>query len=221
MKTSETITKISASINKAQSKFMHVVKDVQGARGLYASLPAVIESVRPVLNDNGITVLQQSQPNENGICLSTVLLHTSGEWIADEGLFIPCVKNDPQAFGSAMSYARRYSLLAMLGVAADDDDGKMALDPPKPVSGEQQDVLYQLTMLAKPEQNKVAALNRVKSLPADQFVDYALMGVERLHDIPLIVSSKRDRLVQMIRDGESILNELEDVSKIASAEGDE
>jgi len=121
MKTSDTITKISASINKSQSKFMHVVKDVKGARGLYASLPAVIESVRPILNENGISVLQHSHPSETGVCLSTVLLHTSGEWIADGGLFIPCVKNDPQAFGSAMSYARRYSLLAMLGVAADDD----------------------------------------------------------------------------------------------------
>jgi hypothetical protein len=203
MKTSDTITKISASINKSQSKFMHVVKDVKGARGLYASLPAVIESVRPILNENGISVLQHSHPSETGVCLSTVLLHTSGEWIADGGLFIPCVKNDPQAFGSAMSYARRYSLLAMLGVAADDDDGKAALDPPKPLNDEQVSVLLALSLAMRPDQNEDTAKAKISKFAADEYADRAFMAVDVLVKKGTIYDKHGIELKDAILNGDS------------------
>lgn len=89
------------------------------------------------------------------------------------------------------------------------------------VSGEQQEILHSLTMIAKPEQDSEIAYTRVGKIPARDFADYALMGVERLHEIDAIDSDKRDRLVQMIHDGESILNELPDPKDSDAAAGDE
>lgn len=76
------------------------------------------------------------------------------------------------------------------------------------VNGEQQEILHNLTMLSKPEQDSEIAFNRVGKIPKADYADYTLMGVERLHEIGTIDKDKRDRLVQMIHNGESILNEL-------------
>ena len=83
---------------------------------------------------NGIVPLQQSEPTHDGVLMRTTLLHESGEWVASK-LFLPATKQDPQAYGSAITYARRYGLAAIVCLATEDDDGEAATRPvtaPKP-----------------------------------------------------------------------------------------
>jgi cell division septation protein DedD len=66
------------------------------------------------------------------VTIETRILHKSGEWIADEGLYIPADKRNAQGFGSATTYGRRYALMALIGVAPDDDDDGNAASAPAP-----------------------------------------------------------------------------------------
>lgn len=111
----------------AQAEFLHVVREDDSNRGKFAGFPAVIAHVRPILNRHGLMLFQPSQPGEGGVCVRTVIAHVSGEQFGDDGLFVPAAQRDPQGFGSALSYAKRYGLLSMLGVATADDDGAAAL----------------------------------------------------------------------------------------------
>lgn len=128
---SETLAALGAALVKAQAEMPHALKDAKGQVGQnrnykYAPLETVVDTFRPILAKHGLSVLQRPQPCDNGVLLVTTLLHESGEWINDGGLHMPAAKNDAQAFGSALTYARRYSLTAMLGIATDDDDGSSA-----------------------------------------------------------------------------------------------
>lgn len=90
----------------------------------YATLAQVRDAIIPTLSYNGISVLQGiSQEGPGMVSCETMLLHTSGQWIKSKTL-IPCQKDNPQGFGSAATYARRYALMSMLSVVGDvDDDG--------------------------------------------------------------------------------------------------
>lgn len=93
----------------------------------YADLDAVLEAAKPVLLALGLAVTQPA--STEGV--HTILLHTSGEWIAFPPLKIQTAQSTPQAQGSAISYARRYAMCAALGIATEDDDGKAASAEPK------------------------------------------------------------------------------------------
>ena len=131
MNSSETITKIAASFTAAQSEFQHAPKDSTNPhfKSKYADLATIIETVRPILSKHGLSVMQRNQPNAGGVTVQTTLLHSSGEWIADDGLSVPASKNDAQGFGSALTYTRRYGLASLLCIAQDDDDGNAASTP--------------------------------------------------------------------------------------------
>lgn len=121
-----------AAFVAAQGEFLHVVEDAQvqvggGNRAGYATLPKVIETLRPILNAHGLGLMQPAEPAQGGVKVRTMLVHVSGQSISDDGIYIPASKLDPQGHGSALSYARRYGLLSMLGVATADDDGQSAL----------------------------------------------------------------------------------------------
>lgn len=126
---SPTVGKIAAALAKAQLEMGAVVKDssnpaFKGSR--YASLAACIEATK-VLNRHGVAVVQPPAPHGlDGVCVRTLLIHESGEWISGE-LYMPATKKDAQGFGSALSYARRYCLLSTAGMATDDDDGNGAV----------------------------------------------------------------------------------------------
>lgn len=94
----------------------------------YASLDAVIEAIQGALTEQGLAVLQDVTGAENGLEVVTTLLHESGEFIQLEPLPIPTVKNDAQGFGSAMTYGRRYQLMAFFKLAPADDDGQAATE---------------------------------------------------------------------------------------------
>lgn len=177
-----TLDQLAPALVNAQSELLHVVKSKQGARGAYAPFPDVVESIRPILNRHGLAFTQHAVQCEGGVTLRTMLIHTSGQSLADDGLFVPAAKHDPQAFGSAHSYARRYSLLAMLGVATDDDDGERALRAfekqaaaeaaaaavPR-VSDDQARILALLAVHARPTLDLDTKQQDAKRLPADDY----------------------------------------------------
>ncbi|NLC24009.1 MAG: hypothetical protein GX776_06025 [Oxalobacter sp.] len=125
MRTSETITKIAPALLAAQKQITFAAKDAKNPhfKNTYASLPSVIDAIKGALNENGIVFIQTASPSEKGcLALSTRLLHESGEWIEDTAT-VPLPKSDPQGYGSAATYARRYCLAAVMGLYQDDDDG--------------------------------------------------------------------------------------------------
>jgi hypothetical protein len=99
----------------------------------YADLSACIEAVIDSLHKNGFALLQKTHECETGVAVETILMHESGEQISGGILRVPASKLDPQGYGSALTYARRYSLMAVCGIAPEDDDGNAASKPKKPM----------------------------------------------------------------------------------------
>lgn len=92
----------------------------------YADLGSVIEAVKPALIKYGLFFTQRPVLGEGGITLETILGHAGGEEMSLGTLFVPANKNDAQAYGSALTYARRYALVTAFGVPVEDDDGNAA-----------------------------------------------------------------------------------------------
>lgn len=129
MNRSESITKISAALVKAQALMGDATKDSKNPffKSSFATLNAIREAVMPALNANGIAVLQPMKTVDGRTAIETVLLHESGEFISGETPVVVAKQNDPQAEGSGQSYARRYGLQALLNVGTVDDDGEAAM----------------------------------------------------------------------------------------------
>ena len=129
---SQEIGELAAALAAAQATFTFASKDSTAAMGSagkrkYADLQSVLEAVREGLTANGLAVIQAPMPADNGIKLRTTLAHKSGQWMASE-LCLPQDKmGGVQGMGSALTYARRYALAAMVGIAQDDDDGETAM----------------------------------------------------------------------------------------------
>lgn len=97
----------------------------------YADLAEVLETARGTLAKHGLALVQSAESAEKGaVRITTMLTHKSGEWLRST-LDMPVAQNTPQAVGSAVTYGRRYAAMAMLGLAADDDDGEAATRAPK------------------------------------------------------------------------------------------
>ena len=121
---SETIGKLAEALSKAQGSMSAAAMDGNNPhfRSRYATLTAVWDACRKPLADNGLAVVQAFRVDESGmLLLVTKLVHVSGEWMVSEYPVTP-TKNDPQGLGSAVTYARRYTLSSLVGVVADDDD---------------------------------------------------------------------------------------------------
>lgn len=116
---------IASALVKAQRQFGPALKTSTNPhfRSKYADLSACIEAVIDALNDNGIFLLQKNYDCSNGIMCETVFVHESGEMLECGIVHFPAVKQDPQGYASALTYARRYSLMAACGIAPEDDDG--------------------------------------------------------------------------------------------------
>lgn len=123
---------INAAFVKAQTSFAPALKSATNPhyKSRYADLAACVEAVLDALNANGIALTQRTHLDETGITVETVLLHESGESLSGGLLHVPASKQDPQGYGSALTYARRYSLMAACGIAPEDDDGEAAKAPP-------------------------------------------------------------------------------------------
>ena len=123
---------IATALVKAQKAFGPALKTATNPhfRSRYADLSACVEAVMDALNDNGIYLLQKNYDCTDGVMVETVFVHESGEMLETGIVHFPAVKHDPQGYASALTYARRYSLMAACGIAPEDDDGNAASKKP-------------------------------------------------------------------------------------------
>jgi hypothetical protein len=141
MEMSECVNEIAAALAKAQAAFGKLVATnevkVETKRGhdytyTYANLAQALDACRATLNKEDIAVVQLPERSDrNGIEVSTMLVHSSGQWIRSAPLFMP-VQGGAQDVGSAITYGRRYQLLAMVGLAPEDDDDGAGAQGAKP-----------------------------------------------------------------------------------------
>lgn len=128
MKTSESIKSIAKSLNEVRKNIKQPAKNADNPffKSKYVMLEGVVEAIDKAL-PSGFSYTQEVTSDGNQVSVSTILLHESGEYIQFDPLTVPVTKNDAQAFGSAETYARRYTLSAVFGVTSDvDDDGNQA-----------------------------------------------------------------------------------------------
>lgn len=130
MEMSSNVTELATALAKAQGEMENAKKSTDNNyfKSKYADLAEVWNVVREPLAKNGLSVIQGNEGVANGyMTVTTLLLHSSGQFIKMTGTF-PVGKQDPQGAGSALTYARRYSLAAVLGIAqeGEDDDGNAA-----------------------------------------------------------------------------------------------
>lgn len=119
---------IAAALVKAQKSFGPALKTSTNPhfKSRYADLAACVEAVIEGLNSAGIMLMQSCHESDSGVIVETVFVHESGETMSAGKLHVPAAKQDPQGYGSALTYARRYSLMAACGIAPEDDDGNAA-----------------------------------------------------------------------------------------------
>lgn len=130
---SDSIKEIASALAEAQAEFPAIPRDrtvtVRTKTGgsykfSYAPLDTILSKIKPTLRKNGLAFLQ----SVNGEALTTTLMHKSGEWITSDPLPIKVMEAGSQALGSAITYAKRYALSAMLGIATEEDDDGAAAD---------------------------------------------------------------------------------------------
>src|SRR3990167_1618070 len=121
---SPSIQNLAVALVAAQTDLPKLAKDKENPffHSKYAGLDTVLPAALKVLSAHGIALLQSvGQDGHGGSTLTTMLMHQSGEWVRDTQPLL-LVKNDPQGQGSAITYARRYAVMSMLGLVAEEDD---------------------------------------------------------------------------------------------------
>ncbi|KXG78262.1 ERF family protein [Thermotalea metallivorans] len=154
MNRSDSIKNLAAALVKFNGEVSKIEKDSTNPhfKNKYASLDTIIDEIRPLLQKNGLSIIQMPGGDGDKFTMTTMLLHESGEWIESDPITMRPVKNDPQGIGSCTTYARRYSLAAFLSLnTGEDDDGNQATgnddkepDPAKKLSEAQVRRLYAL-----------------------------------------------------------------------------
>ena len=153
---------------KAQKEFGPALKTSTNPhfKSRYADLSACVEAVIDALNNNGIALMQKLHPSEGGVAIETIFVHESGESMANGILHVPASKQDPQGYGSALTYARRYSLMSACGIAPEDDDGNMASKKLENTLANSSEMMDWLTVIADSEDLETLQKNFVKAISA-------------------------------------------------------
>lgn len=130
---STSVGKLAEALAKAQGEMGAAKKGKTNPhfRSRYADLASVWEAIREPLAENGLSVVQQTSTSRDGVRVLTTLMHASGEWVRDS-CWLPVTQQTPQAYGSALTYARRYSLASVVGVCSEEDDDANAASEKRP-----------------------------------------------------------------------------------------
>ena len=140
-------------------------------RSKYADLGNVVDAIKPALAKHGLAFVQVSHTMIDHAAVETVIIHSSGERMPCGVVAVPVVKADAQGFGSAMTYARRYSLSTAFGVAPEDDDGNAAVkSPPKPQPKVDEDKIKAVRAVIAAAENMPALINIWKGLSESERV---------------------------------------------------
>lgn len=121
---SESINELATALSKAQSVMESALKDATNPffKSKYADLSSVWNACKKPLTDNGLCIVQQLGGDVDQVTMTTILMHSSGQWIKSTAKAIPA-KKDAQSIGSTATYLRRYGLSALVGICTEDDDG--------------------------------------------------------------------------------------------------
>ena len=153
MNQSESIADLAAALSKAQASITGALKDSANPffKSKYADLASCWDACRKPLTDNGLAVIQTIEAGEGRAVLVTTLAHSGGEWIKS---YCPILTKDdsPQALGSAITYARRYALAAMCGLAQVDDDAEAAQGRHKVSAPQNPELLAKIAATATAEE---------------------------------------------------------------------
>ena len=190
MNKSESIIELSKALNKFQAECSGAKKSANNPffKSKYANLEEVINCAKEPLMTNGLSV-SQFPAAEDGKCgVETILMHSSGEWISSV-LLLACTKQDPQAYGSAITYARRYAYQSVLGIPSEDDDANAATKS-KPKSAAVKSIQHKQLDAAKATALQLAVakcedIAELRKLWADPSADEA---------IKKLITTKVDRI---------------------------
>ncbi len=179
MNKSDSITELA----KALAKFQGEIKNPSNTatnpyfKSKYAPLNDVLNLVRPLLSKNGLSILQAPSGDGENIVVTTTLIHESGEWIEFPPLVLKADKATAQGAGSAITYARRYALSAVLGISSEDDDDGNHAEPNTPAVEKGKKGEKQTTQQPqKTDEDKKAIVDN--SLASDAQVNYINKLVE-------------------------------------------
>jgi len=158
MQMSESKENILPALVAAQAAIgSRVAKDAKNPhfRSDYATLQQVLGQITPHLHEHGLWLTQDVRGAQGGVEVITHIVHSSGEWAEFEPLYVPAGKNDAQGYGSAITYARRYALMPIFGLAPADDDGNAAVaSTPQTITADQAQTLRQLIERAGADEAK-------------------------------------------------------------------
>jgi hypothetical protein len=123
---------IAKAFVEAQKEFAPALKTSTNPhfRSKYVDLAGCVEAVLDALNNHGFALIQKTHDCESGVKVETIFMYESGEQISGGVISVPADKQNAQGYGSALTYARRYSLMAACGIAPEDDDGNAATKAP-------------------------------------------------------------------------------------------
>tara|TARA_R110000822_G_scaffold13977_7_gene49286 strand:- start:1007 stop:1570 length:564 start_codon:yes stop_codon:yes gene_type:complete len=184
MKSSELINELAAALCKAQAEMGGAVKDSSNPffKSGYADLTSVIKAIKQPFSDNGLSYTQFPVTFEDRIGVVTRLMHNSGQWL-EMDYTLPTVKKDPQASGSAITYARRYALQSIAGIPTADDDAESAMlrgDDKKKITEDEVITIKKLLDQTESDEAKFCKWLKVKSV--DQVLavhyDHAVAALE-------------------------------------------
>ena len=169
MKTSETLSVIVPALLAAQKELGGVKKESANPffKSTYANFNAVLAAIKPIYTSHGLVIIQSPVSEGGMVGVTTRICHESGEWIEGE-VTLPLAKQDPQAAGSAITYAKRYALQSMALLPSVDDDAEQAMfresEPVKAVDDSQVVEIRQLAGKAGVETEAICSGYKVKAL---------------------------------------------------------
>ena len=224
MQRSESITKWTAAMVEVQKVLRPAKKDASNPyfKSNYAPLPTIMATCREPLTQNGFVVIQTTDFDNGVFYVETTVSHVSGEWVSGRYPIKP-VKEDPQAYGSAVSYAKRYSLAALISLVSEgeDDDGNAAsgkapekpkeepkAPPPKKEAAKDAPVTAEQVKATFKETTKdFSWLDRMKKAKAK-------LGQEKYYDILTgRYEHEHANLVTDPKEQDEILNEMREAAK--------
>jgi hypothetical protein len=187
---------------KAQVELKNTPKDAQGHGYKYTDLATLIDVVKPVLAKNNLGFTQLVSDKEDKICVTTLLIHTSGESIATS-LCMPLAtlarSNNPvQQAGATITYARRYTLSSILGIASDEDTD--AYIPPMNDTNKKQPVNIPPKQVTKPATKQKGNIEKIKEAIKGANSPEELQKIDDISKQREWTSSEQDEIVDMLED---------------------
>lgn len=207
----EIMPSLVVALTKALAELEGVKKNKENPhlKNKYPDLSSAIEAIQPIAA-HGLWYRQVSKRDPDGALIETIYIHESGDELSAGETFVPAAKKDPQGFGSALTYCRRYALLTAFGLAPEDDDGEAATQSYRKqnqVSGREpgraEDKQPEPTRISKPQWSKIIALLEATNCNADAILrHFKVDDMKKLTDAQAIkaINQLEDRLAKMAKD---------------------